>query len=534
MSSRNRSVLILAAATLAVLAGCSSSAHSPVPPPSGGFGNTDFNGTYTFAVSGTDANGLFTMAGSLVACGCTAGMISSGTVDLNDPVGPAPASTIGSNSTYQISKDGRGFARLMITTTASVAVEVDLDFVLTSNSHGLIIRYDGNGTGSGTMDLQPSPVTLASTNYAFLLSGGNAGNTPITTAGSFTLNSAGAITAGVEDFNIGGAASNFTVTGSVSVGSGTAPGSATLTTSLNPAPLTFDVYAIDATHLKLIETDTQAILVGDVFTQPSASIPSENLVFTMSDLDASGNLVAIGGLMSSDGVSKITTGSEDVNDAGTVDGGTTTPYSFNGTFASTGSGRFLVTLTGFVGGTNFAAYPSSGGLLILEVDAGLNPGITSGIALTQAASPTVSASQGYGLNLTGEDVVNAVELDEIAEFQTTSNAFTNGLLDENDNGPGNPQNFGGSYSVNSNGSGSATNLSSGLQSMFFYVADSSTVLFISTDPNQAALGSFQLQTTPQAAIASPATQPRSLPMLRSIPHARSAPRRNKTGAGITK
>lgn len=531
MSSRNRPVLILVVAALAVLAGCSSSAHNPVPPPSGGFGNTDFNGTYTFALSGTDfvANSIFTMAGSLVACGCSAGTISSGTVDLNDAALLAPASTIGSNSTYQISQDGRGFAKLMITTTASVAIEVDIDFVLTSNAHGLIIRFDGNGTGSGTIDLQPSSVTLANTNYAFMLSGTNASGTSLSTVGAFTLNSAGAITAGVQDFNVGGTAANVSLTGSVLVGSGTAPGTATLTTSFNPSPLTFDVYGIDATHLKLIETDTQGLLVGDVFTQPTASIPMENLAFTMSNFDSNGNLIAIGGLMSSDGVSKITTGSEDLNDAGSV----TTANPFSGTFASTGGGRLLITLTGFLGGTNFAAYPSSGGLLMLDADTGLNPTITSGVALTQAATPTISASQGYGLNLTGEDVVNAVELDEIAEFQTTSGSFTNGLLDENDGGPSNPQNFGGSYTVSSNGSGSATNLSSGLASMMFYVVDSSTVLFISTDANEPALGSFQLQTTPTAAIASPVVQ-RSLPMLRSIPHSRSASQRDRNRIGITK
>ena len=143
-SLRNRLVLPILLSGLAALAGCSSS-NSVEPPPSGAFSNTDFNGTYTFSVEGSDANGIFMMAGSLTACGCTAGTISGGTVDFDDAVNNvpniAPASAIGSNSTYHITADGRGTANLSITPTGGTAFPVTVDFVLTSSSHGLIIRY---------------------------------------------------------------------------------------------------------------------------------------------------------------------------------------------------------------------------------------------------------------------------------------------------------------------------------------------------------------------------------------------------------
>src|SRR5580700_1796110 len=158
MSLRNRLVLSVVLSTLALLVGCGSSTNNPVAPPSGAFSNTDFSGTYTFSVSGSDVNGTFQMAGSLTACGCTAGTISGGTVDFDDVTLVAPASTIGSNSTYAITPDGRGEAKLFITNTAaSLTTTIKVDFVLTSSSHGLIIRYDGGGTGSGTIDLQPGP-----------------------------------------------------------------------------------------------------------------------------------------------------------------------------------------------------------------------------------------------------------------------------------------------------------------------------------------------------------------------------------------
>jgi hypothetical protein len=536
MSVRNAIVLFLALSALSLLVGCGGGTNAVTPPPTGGFSNSDFSGTYTFSVSGVDQSGPFAMAGSLMACGCSNGNISTGTADVVDPSGPAPGAAIGSNSVYSINQDGRGFAKLFITPTGGTVQEVDVDFVLTSSSHGLIIRFDGNGTGSGTIDLQSS-ATLGNVPYAFFLSGSDStGSNPLATAGAFTLSS-GTISTGVEDFNYlatSSAHSQLGLTGSVSSGSGTAPGIATLNTSF--ASLTFDVYAIDSSHLKLIESDGKAILVGDLYTQSSATIPNENLVFTMAGLDSSGNPFAAGGLMSSDGNSLIPTGAEDVNDVGTVDGGANpaVPLTFNGNFAATGGGRFQIGLTNFFGGASFAAYPSDGGLFLLEIDSGLGAGVTSGLALAQTAGATITASSGYGLNLTGADVVNGGELDEIAEFKTTGSAFTNGLLDENDNGViDNPQNFGGSYTV-SNGSGSATGVSNGLQSMFFYVADNSTVLFLSTDPNQAAQGLFQIQSTPQSGALQPGVQARSLPLLRSIPHAHSASGNRKTGLGRAK
>jgi hypothetical protein len=64
----------------------------------------------------------------------------------------------------------------------------------------------------------------------------------------------------------------------------TFPGTATLTTAASATPFKFDVYPIDATHLKFIEIDSAPSLVGDAFTQTS-SIPAGNNVFTIAGLD---------------------------------------------------------------------------------------------------------------------------------------------------------------------------------------------------------------------------------------------------------
>lgn len=536
MSFRTRLVLSIILSSLTVLGGCGGSTNSPTAPPSGAFSNANFNGTYTFSILGEDlglGNGSpLTMAGSLTACGCAAGTISGGTADFVDNTGTASSAAIGGNSSYSISKDGRGFAKLFVTPTGGTAFEADVDFILTSSSHGLISRFDGNGTGSGTIDLQNlvGQAGLANLPFAFSLSGSDLAGDPLVETGAFTLDSSGKISPGVADttlysFNTLTATPfpDSALSGVVQVGTGTTPGSATLTTSFGT--LTFDVYEVDSTHLKLIERDGLEILVGDIFSQPSASIPSGNLVFTMVGPDPGGSPFVAGGVMASDGTSLILSGSEDLNDAGQVDFGTNpaTPQTFSGSFTATGGGRFTVTLATFDGGTTFAAYPSSIGLLLQEIDSGAGSGATTGVALTQTAGASITASQGYGMNLTGVDIFNGPEIDEIAEFKTTSSSLS-GLLDENDfTITLGSFNFSGTYVAGSSGAGSAT-FNTGLAGMFYYAADNSTAVFISTDSSVVGLGSLEAQTTPtQSAL----EQPRALPTPRSIPRPHSASQHSK-------
>src|SRR5271167_194573 len=83
MSLRNRLVLPVILFALAMLAACGSGSTPVVPPPTGGFSNTNLNGTYVFSTSGSDVNGVFiAIAGVFTASG---GTIQSGTMDVNDP-----------------------------------------------------------------------------------------------------------------------------------------------------------------------------------------------------------------------------------------------------------------------------------------------------------------------------------------------------------------------------------------------------------------------------------------------------------------
>ncbi|SPF48750.1 exported hypothetical protein [Candidatus Sulfotelmatobacter kueseliae] len=525
MSFRRVLLPIVAVSCLALLVGCSSSTHSAVPPPSGGFSNNNLSGTYVFSTVGSDINGVFiALTGTFVADG--SGGIKSGTIDMNDPnVGVLMGQAVTGGS-YSVGVDGRPKSTSGLITLQTAAAVFTFDFVLSSSEHGLITYYDSNattgGTGSGTLDLQ-STVTQSSINgqsYAFNFSGIGSFNTStgaqtsFASAGAFKLDANGAIgitTTGVEDINTNGLAvcgpSGCTIT-SGSINLSTTPGTATFTSSAGS--FNFDVYPVTPTHLKFIETDaTPPIAAGDVFAQ-STSVPAANNVFSLAGYDSvvGGPFTAVG-LLVTDGAGNVTNAStEDINDSGTAD---TTPFTYSGSYSTLSGGRAVVTLTGFVNGNGglgcsscqFAIYPfssgGSSGFQMLEID---NAGVTDGLAYTQGSSPTFASSQGYGMNLTGLNnsvsTSGLVEEDDIAEFTNTSGSFA-GLIDFNDEGVLTfGKSFTSTYTADTSGIAGRGTVAAGTSTNAYdlvtYVVDSSSAVCIVTDSNMVALGSIETQT----------------------------------------
>jgi hypothetical protein len=516
MSVRNRLVLPVILSSFAVLAGCGGSSNPTVtPPPSGSFSNSNLSGTYVFSVTGTDSVSNFvTMMGTFTADG--KGKISGGVIDKNGTAGsPLLGAGITSGS-YIVGTDGRptgnSTAPTGLITLQSGTSAFTFDFVLTSSQHGLITEFDNLGSASGTLDLQSS-VTQANINgqsYALNLSGAigigtvlcgittGGSVTPFSTVGAFTLDANGKIGTGVADFNnncVSNGSTNVSVTqGSVTLGSGTTFGKAAITTA-SAVTYSFDVLAIDSTHLKFIETDAQPTLVGDAFTQ-APSIPSGNNVFTVAGFDSS-SLVAgpftAAGLIVTDGSGNITNGSvEDINDAGAPAEIT----GFTGSYTALAGGRSEFTLIGFGNGNNgvacspcrFAVYPSSGGLQMLEIDDG---GMTNGIAYAQKAT-TFASGEGYGMNLSGA-TANSSE-DDIAEFTNNNGSFS-GIIDFNDQGSLSFRNaYGGNYTADTAvpGRGTVANTKNG-PLLTTYVIDSSTSVAVSTDPKMVGLGALVTQ-----------------------------------------
>jgi hypothetical protein len=517
MSLRNRLVLPIILSAIAVLVGCGSgnSFTKPIPPPGGSFSNSNLNGTYVFSVSGTDTAGApYAIVGSFTANGSGGnglGGITGGTLDLNDPGFPTLVSNaaITNGSSYKVNVDGRGQATLITSTAFGT---ITLDFVLQDSSHGLVTEFDHDGTGSGTIDVQTAGTSPVGS-YAFIFFGTDVSSglaDPFATVGNFTVGSGGAIS-GLEDFNDNSFAYTAQgVSGQVVLGPATSPLTTLTTTQFGTQ--TYDVYAIDAAHLKFIEMDASATLSGDAYSQTSTNVPIGTLAFTVAGAFPSTTAPSVvGGFMVTDGAGNITAAStEDANIGGTV---SQSPVSFTAQYTAGGTGRFtLGNFAGFTAGSLYAAYPSGGGLLLLEID---NGGVMSGAAYRPQSSTGFNGSAGYGLNFSGVNLVSGVEVDDIAEFASSSSGTTvTGIVDENF-GPGGLPNYGlslsGTYVVpDANGRGqiaanAGSNSNSTLNGGFgitFYTVDGTTFPFVETDANgQVATGVFFAQDASASASA---------------------------------
>ena len=514
MSLRNRVFLPVILLTAGVLAGCGGNGASithPTPPPSGGFSPSNLNGTYVFSVSGTDLNGLaYAIVGTFTANGSQG--ITSGVLDMNDSgfpsssISPIANAAIASGS-YSLGVDGRGQIKLNTGNNTPFTSPIVLDFVLQDSTHGLVTEFDTNGSGSGSLDLQSSGVTPTGS-YAFIFSGayGSSGG-GLATVGNFTLN-ASAMT-GLEDFNSSGIPSADALSGTFALGPSSTPATQISATGSSTYAITYDVFAVDATHLKFIEMDPNGTLSGDAFAQTSTTMPTGTLAFTLIGAigtSTSFTATSAGGFLVTDGNGNITSASTEdfINSSGTA---STSPITFNGLYSAEGTGRYtLNSLAGFQGASEFAAYPSSGGVLLLELD---NAGMMAGAAYPQTSTATPDPSQGYGLNLSGTNLGASTgqlaEVDDIVEFATAASGLTfTGIVDENfapSSAPNYALALSGSYASPSGGrgtltasagSGSNTTLNTGFN-VDYYTVDGTTFPFIENDGGQIAAGVFVKQ-----------------------------------------
>ncbi|HLZ40848.1 MAG TPA: hypothetical protein VKQ11_07795 [Candidatus Sulfotelmatobacter sp.] len=541
MSLRHQFTLPVILSALALLAGCGGGGNSTTagtPPPTGSFSNSDLNGTFVFSVAGSDSNGNYmATVGTFSADG--KGNITGGTLDFNDNGSGPTTNQAVTGGNYFVGVDGRPSSQLGLLTLNTSTGSFTFDYVLTSSQHGLITEFDSFGSGSGTLDLQAN-VTQTNVNgqsYAFNFSGtSGTGSTfcgispgvsvvvPLATVGAFTLDSSGNISAGVQDFNNNCTSSGLTnlpMTGSLSLA--TVPGTATLTSG--GSTYTFDVYPVDSTHLKFIETDTTPILVGDAFTQTS-SIPTGNSVFTLAGFDITGQgPFAAAGIIDTDGNGNIKSDSvEDINDNYLASEVTT---GITGTYSALAGGRSVLTFSsGFINGNNgagcsncqFAAYPSSGGLELLEID---DAGMTDGTAYPQTSGASLASTQGYGMNLSGLSLTNngfsqsTTEEDDIAEFTNTNGSLTPGVIDFNDTGSVSfGQKFSSTYAADSTISGRGTvTPSSNAYNLVTYAIDNTSEAVVSIDAGLVGLGSM----VQQSSSAKSSAAARHLAVLRLAP-----------------
>lgn len=206
-----------------------------------------------------------------------------------------------------------------------------------------------NSTVSGTATVTVTAAVVTNQTYVYYLSGEEANGSYYAVAGAVTLDAAGDIIAGEQDYNDG--------VGNTSPGEPTtpdiitaAPGALLIdpTTGLGTLAMTssntavgdggievFDVQFVNANHALIVQADGSASGSGTLDLQ-SATTMSGNFAFAVSGVNPITDSVAYGGVFTAGGAGTI-----DINDA---DGGVSQTNAFTATFATPdASGRSVLT-----------------------------------------------------------------------------------------------------------------------------------------------------------------------------------------------
>jgi hypothetical protein len=435
------------------------------------YSDASLKGPYAFAYSGGIGANFIAVAGSFVADG--QGSILSGVEDIENFSTGVSMQVLIQRGSYVVEADGTTNATL----NTGGQVQSTLQFALTSDQHGVLIRFDQNTVASGSVDQQNlnaltgSPSVISGP-YVFGVAGEDTAQKTMAVAGKFSAN-AGAIPSAntIFDINDGGTVttptsapvSSVSLSGNyafdaVFPGTGRGTVSLTLTTSNGNQQFQFAFYTIDsadsihATHLHLVEIDSKALLAGDVFSSPAgnsftaSSLSQGNFAFTSSGTaidTVMGNPVTVafaaGGVFASDGAGNVTGGVLDSNSGGTPGANTTIASCTYAVNAATGR----IDLRLFTGAgacpaganastTEFALYPTAqGSAVLVEIDPNA---MTNGLAFLQApapAAPTGSFAILLATLGTSKNLAGVVPQDASGQLTLTGAAVSGGSLDIN-------------------------------------------------------------------------------------------------------
>jgi len=437
-------------------------------------------GTYVFGVANQSISAFAAEAGVISFDGV--GTITGGTMDR---LGTASPITI-TGGTYSIGTDGRGTAILQ-TDQGPLAWQ----FVMATNSTALIARLSADGnTLSGSLHLQQaSATTPIQGKYSVGLSGVSSSSPFTMVAG---LSAASQSISSVLLDEASGTNIQSSVSGTGTYGAPAANGRGTLTLSTAFGNQSFVYYAVDSTHLKLLETDGSQLASGDLYQQSGGSYSlssfNERLAFTLSGFTSSGTH-AIGGLFTLDGNAGVPNR--------LLDGVNQTVFDSSGIYLVTDANSGRTTLkwsTANTGTSQYVLYPiANGGFVIMETD---GAAVASGLALQQTlASPSsVSLVGQLALGLAGTDLASSTPVALTGSASISQSAAWTGTLDSADSSG---TTLGavsqvGSFSISTNGRGVATLLPSSPalsgSTLILYVIDTNNALLLETDSSRVLVG----------------------------------------------
>jgi hypothetical protein len=494
-------------------------------------------GTYVFATQGEDPNGAFQLAGVVVLDGN--GGITSGEQTHSDSLLSVSDAITGGS--YFIGPDGRG--TLTINTAdqniGQAGIE-NLSLVVLDNTRALIQTFDNSTlpvlsgeASSGTLELQTS--TAAPTaGYAFVVGGVDIATAPVALGGVLNIDSPNAISgkgsvADENDANAGFIPAN-TISGTLTSPDALGSLKFNLVAAFAPS-IQFTGYIVNATHIKLIESDmdgtgagfgsTAGVAVAQgaatgTFTNNNAFAGTYVFKILGQDPSLLPSSLASLGKFTADASGNLNNGYNDEVLAGiSVLSGT--PYavsdSFTGTYALDsvqGTGRVdsTVTYTSNGQGPELIFYLIGNGNppLLLDADSsslGSGISVATGIAYTQAASP-FSFNGPFGMSFVQSNG-SSLENDATGKVAVTGSANNlTGVIDINlSTTPSPATQLSGTFVAPTTGRFTGTLTNSFFTSpnttisVAYYPVDANNILFIETDfsvSNESTLGYFAART----------------------------------------
>ena len=288
--------------------------------------NSLLNGPYVFLVQGIDTSGAYFAAGTILADG--QGKITGGEQDYaNSRIKTGPDSVTGS---YSIGPDGRGSITLNVagSSVPNNGVET-FSIALTSSRHARIIQFDGTATSSGTLDFQAAGSTLASAvsgPYSFVAGGFDiVKEAPLAFGGVARLDApSGAVPYGTILANYGGSFFGSNFEGTMTAPDSFGRGKIALDVGIN-----FVYYAVRGEFLRLFQPDVPTSMsvgtacaqgpAGESYSFSNASLTGSYAFYESGSSKLGG--LALAGQFTADGNGNFTAGFMDINNAGTVGGG---------------------------------------------------------------------------------------------------------------------------------------------------------------------------------------------------------------------
>jgi len=252
------------------------------------FSQTSINGNYVFDFSGLDAS-TQTSSGAVAASvvgefGADGnGLISSGVLDLNEGGRLFSAEPFtGSYALDATNGNGANFGRATATINSPGLGMRNFVFYIVDGSHAKFLEEDTVGVTFGEATGQsagmPADATALNGSFAFMIGGGSAQG-PIATAGRFTADGNGHISAITLDEN------NSGVLDSVTSGAGTSnynvdpsgDGRGTIVFNVAQVPFTFVFYLISPSSAVLQETDSNITSDGSFLAQTGNPFANSSL-----------------------------------------------------------------------------------------------------------------------------------------------------------------------------------------------------------------------------------------------------------------